>query len=353
MRMLPRARPLLVFATGLVGLGVTGAGCSSEDPIGGNSSEVTTGRWTLPAEVRLVGGRVRNTYDEAPRWTGTSTCSGALTRGARELGTYLRGEFDQVSSIGGYACRRNTADSSRMSVHGTGRALDVFIPKRAGKADSTKGDPVANWLVLNAARIGVQLVIWNRTVWRANGTNEGNYTGPNPHTDHLHVELTVEASKLMTPWFREGRDGSAPMMDATAPTSDASATNDASTAIDAGPKDAGKDAAKPDSGTTPKPDSGTAPKDEDAAVAPEQPEEQPEEENGSGSSTELPDGDGPGEEDSLGDGKKKSSGSDDDAEPKAGCSQSSTSSRGATGSGLLLAVACAIVLVRRRSRTDR
>ena len=48
--------------------------------------------------------------------------------------------------------------------------------------------------IVNAQTIGVQLIIWNRVVWRANGSNEKGYGGPHPHNDHIHVEITNEGT---------------------------------------------------------------------------------------------------------------------------------------------------------------
>jgi hypothetical protein len=94
-----------------------------------------------------------------------------------------------------------------MSVHGTGRAIDVFIPLSRGDADNTLGDEVANWLVSNAQAIGVQLVIWDRSSWngsRSSGSKLRAYGGPHPHHDHLHVELNTDGAARRTPWFRGG-----------------------------------------------------------------------------------------------------------------------------------------------------
>jgi hypothetical protein len=218
------ARSLAVSAAALV-LAVLAA-CSSEDDVSSDSSDVVSGdRWVLPSEVLVVGAKARVTYDAAPIWTGTGSCAKALLEGTREVGEHVRERFSQVSSIGGYACRKNTADTSRMSVHGTGRALDVFIPKKGAGADSIKGDAVANWMVLNASKIGVQLVIWNHTVWRANGRNASAYGGPHPHDDHIHVEITNEAARMETPWFADK--------------SDDDAGEDAAPRADAGTKDSG------------------------------------------------------------------------------------------------------------------
>jgi hypothetical protein len=197
-----------------------GQGAAGEANVDSAGSGVSVaGPWQLPSAVRAAGATVDVTYDDAPRWTGTNACAGGLKEGARRLGAALRTRFDAISSVGGYVCRRNTAATSQMSVHGTGRALDVFIPKVGGDADNGRGDAVANWLVTNAERIGVQLVIWDRAVWHADGRNETPYGGPNPHIDHIHVEITNEAAALRTPFFTEGDapdDPGAPM-DPSAP----------------------------------------------------------------------------------------------------------------------------------------
>src|SRR5215207_1240976 len=78
-----------------------------------------------------------------------------------------------------------------------------MIPIVGGRANSTVGDPIANWLVVNASAIGVQYLIWNRVRWSGGRRKEkfARYTGPNPHRDHIHVELTLEGAQRSTPWF--------------------------------------------------------------------------------------------------------------------------------------------------------
>ena len=230
------------------------AACSAQDDGAASTDSAlgVKGRWSPPSDVLAVGAKVRVAYEDAPKWTGTAACGGKLKAGGHKLGEYLLDHFSDVSSVGGYACRRNTADSSRMSVHGTGRALDVFIPTANGAADNTKGDKVANWLVTHAQRIGVQLVIWDHSIWRANGTNDAVYGGPVPHIDHIHVELTNAASALSTPWFSDPSDGA----DASTTTTtddggtDDDATTDGGVAADGG-------APSTDAGTTSASDAGS------------------------------------------------------------------------------------------------
>lgn len=159
------------------------------------------GRWKLPADVRAAGARARVSYDDGPAWN-SRLCAGGLRSGTQKLRAHLDQKFPDITSLQGYACRANTANTSRMSIHGTGRALDIFIPRSGSAADNTKGDKVANYLVANAQELQIQYMIWDRTQWRANGSNDAAYTGPNPHTDHLHVEITEEAASRNAPWYR-------------------------------------------------------------------------------------------------------------------------------------------------------
>jgi hypothetical protein len=119
-------------------------------------------RWSLPASVSQEGNGMSVPYEGAG-----SRCQGGPTEGAEALGRYLRSNFPDLvnQSVSGrgiqiYACR-NIRGGSGLSVHSTGRAIDVFIPTgRGGAANNTKGDVIANWLVENADRIGIQMLIW-------------------------------------------------------------------------------------------------------------------------------------------------------------------------------------------------
>jgi uncharacterized protein (TIGR03382 family) len=71
-------------------------------------------------------------------------------------------------------------------------------------ADNTAGDPIGNWLIENSEFIGIQMIIWDRWIWNASldPPKDHDYTGQHPHNDHLHVELSVEAAALGTPFFQ-------------------------------------------------------------------------------------------------------------------------------------------------------
>ena len=84
-----------------------------------------------------------------------------------------------------------------------------MIPRVGGRANSAIGDPIANWLVQNATAIGVQYLIWNRVSWNGHikAPKDRPYTGPNPHTDHIHVELNHDGAGRKTPWFQRSPNG--------------------------------------------------------------------------------------------------------------------------------------------------
>lgn len=160
-------------------------------------------RYIPPASVVAAGRQQSVRYEAAPSWN-PSQCSGTFHPGTRALGEHLKSKFSKVTHIGGYSCRRNTASPSKMSVHGTGRAIDVHLNEIGGDADNASGDPVANWLIMNAQNIGVQYLIWDQTSWGAHrsGDKHRKYNAI-PHTDHLHVEVTSAGARMSTPFFRD------------------------------------------------------------------------------------------------------------------------------------------------------
>ena len=125
-------------------------------------------------------------YDSAGPWDGGRNCSGRQLPAVAALGQYLVGRYG--GSFQGYNCRPNTADASQLSQHGTGRALDYFPESLA------EGSAVAELLVEHWEAWGVQLVIWNRRDWTC-AAGWTSYGGPNPHTDHLHIELRDQAAR--------------------------------------------------------------------------------------------------------------------------------------------------------------
>ena len=207
-RFLAPFRGLLICAPAAVAL----AGCATastdldSDPGSVDQEVALPGRWQIAADVHAIAQTQFVAYDEPPPWTGRAACSTVFQPGAKVLADYVQARFPAVSFYQGLECRTNTANPAQMSVHGTGRAIDIFIPMAGGAADNTAGDPVANWLITHAERIGIQLVIWDQSVWQASLSGEKlrAYSGPIPHIDHIHAEVTIEAASKQTAWFHDG-----------------------------------------------------------------------------------------------------------------------------------------------------
>ncbi len=199
-------------------------GCAAElSPLEEGPAAVrVAGPWVLPPSTLAIGDRQTVPYTGSPRIADGGRCTStnafacscthpACSRGlpgTLAFAGFIRRRFPQVRSAGGFdCCRQNTGNTAYLSVHSIGRAIDLSIPTIGGDADNTAGDAVANWLVENAQRIGVQLVVWDRTAWngsRAAGTKVRPYTGPIPHVDHIHMELSVDGANRRTPFFTSG-----------------------------------------------------------------------------------------------------------------------------------------------------
>jgi len=73
-----------------------------------------------------------------------------------------------------------------------------------GSADP-RGNEIDQWLIDNASDLGLQLIIWDKSIWSVKRNPRGRlapYTGPNSHRDHLHIELNAAGAAASTPWFR-------------------------------------------------------------------------------------------------------------------------------------------------------
>lgn len=146
-------------------------------------------------------------YDDAALYNGGKNCTGGFTAGAKRLQAWLRANYG-AATIQGYNCRPNTADTKRTSIHGVGRASDWFRSaknaKRRAQVASFTARMTANGAAM-ARAMGVQYWIWNKKQYSVRGTSVlvRSYGGPNPHTDHVHIEINLAGSKLQTSYWRQ------------------------------------------------------------------------------------------------------------------------------------------------------
>jgi hypothetical protein len=145
-------------------------------------------------------------YDDAGSWSGGKNCTGGFTRGAKRLQEWLRANWG-AATIQGYNCRPNTADRTKTSIHGVGRASDWYRDAGNAKHRAQVASFIKRMSANGAAMaraMGVQYWIWNRQQYSVRGTSvlRRSYGGPNPHTNHVHIEQNIAGSKLQTSYWR-------------------------------------------------------------------------------------------------------------------------------------------------------
>jgi len=97
------------------------------------------------------------------------------------------------------------------SEHKEGRAWDWAVNAYSTTQDAQAKDLLA-WMLATdaqgntyamARRLGIMYMIYNQHIWSASQADAGwrPYTGPNPHTDHVHISLTrVGGAKTTSYW---------------------------------------------------------------------------------------------------------------------------------------------------------
>ncbi|HET8615713.1 MAG TPA: cell wall-binding repeat-containing protein [Actinomycetales bacterium] len=96
------------------------------------------------------------------------------------------------------------------SEHKEGRAIDFMLNVNVA-SQKAAGDALTSWLTGkdsrgvvggNARRLGVMYVIWNRRIWGVYNTSGWRtYTGPVPHTDHVHISFGWDGAAGRTSWW--------------------------------------------------------------------------------------------------------------------------------------------------------
>lgn len=99
----------------------------------------------------------------------------------------------------GFSRTEVVRDQSRCRAHKSEhcecRGIDDFT---TDLSPTGKGRTFFNWCVSVADPLGIQSVIFNRRVWGFGAWVERPYTGPSPHTDHVHVGLNNWAAAHLT-----------------------------------------------------------------------------------------------------------------------------------------------------------
>jgi hypothetical protein len=160
--------------------------------------------WVLSPDAAAANVAIRRLpYEAGGNWNPANCVLAPLPHTAA-LAALIRATFPwSVARIGGTRCKamqNRRTGAWEMDIHSVGRALDVGVPVNAG----AEGEQLANWLVSNGDRLGLQLVIWNRSVWQPTYPQPlarlrfQPYTGTKPHEDHVHVEVYSEPGPMLT-----------------------------------------------------------------------------------------------------------------------------------------------------------
>lgn len=140
-------------------------------------------------------------------YDGQTQCIGSEQPGVAAFKNLLLGAYPAARNLGIIrAC-----GIGGQSEHKEGRAWDFGVyanrPNEAAIAQE-----VINWLLATdrhgnrhalARRLGIMYMIWNRKIWKSY-SNPGtwhNYTGANPHTDHIHFSFSWPGARKQTTFW--------------------------------------------------------------------------------------------------------------------------------------------------------
>ena len=159
-----------------------------------------------------------------PSYDGQSTCSPTTKTGTARLRTLVMNAFGGADFGIARAC--NIGGTSE---HKEGRAWDWGM-NATSSADRAKVSRLMTWLLTTdgagnryamARRLGIMYIIWNRQMFRLYDPSRGwtAYSGPSPHTDHVHFSLTRPGGAGTTSYWQGnfGRPGSSTTTTTTPP----------------------------------------------------------------------------------------------------------------------------------------
>jgi hypothetical protein len=138
------------------------------------------------------------------------TCDPVDKPGALRLAALIRQTYgsDQVIGIS-----RASDCSALPSEHAEGRAVDWML-NASNAHDFATAKTFLHWLLAKdadgnpyamARRLGVMYIIWNKRMWRAYDPSRGwaPYTGSVPHTDHIHISLSLDGASGRTSFWTD------------------------------------------------------------------------------------------------------------------------------------------------------
>lgn len=130
-------------------------------------------------------------------YAGAKSCTSGPQTGARGFMSWYLAKYSDLGgqNSGIFHCRMVRGSSSTTSLHGEGRAVDLGI-----KFARSEFAILAEQLRKHSHELGIQCIIYDRRIFSGGSQTQGwkKYTGVNPHTDHLHVEMAWWAARTST-----------------------------------------------------------------------------------------------------------------------------------------------------------
>jgi hypothetical protein len=161
----------------------------------------------LPAQAAPVSRAPGKAIEIFSPYQGQSTCNPAPKPGTLALSRLILAAYPGTGSSG---IARDCSIGGR-SEHKEGRAWDWTLNYNNPRQRAIASD-FAKWLFATdaygnrfaqARRLGVMYVIWNHKIWSAAQAGSGwrRYTGPDPHTGHMHISLSWAGALKKTSYW--------------------------------------------------------------------------------------------------------------------------------------------------------
>jgi putative cell wall-binding protein len=189
-----RARRVRLLATSALAAALTLPGVM---PVGAASAATVVPQ---PANA------LPQTLDVATTYRQQYSCDPVAKRGVEEFLRLLLKTYPMGHS-GGIVRGCGIGSTSE---HKEGRAVDFMLSVKVPEQKAA-GDALTAWLTGkdahgivggNARRVGVMYVIWNKRIWSVySSAGWRDYTGPVPHTDHVHISFSWDGAMGRTSWW--------------------------------------------------------------------------------------------------------------------------------------------------------
>jgi hypothetical protein len=161
----------------------------------------------LPAAAAPVTRMPSRAIEVMSPYQAQSTCNPAPKPGTVALSKLVMAAYPGSGTSG---IARDCSIGGR-SEHKEGRAWDWHVVYTNPRQRAQAAD-FAHWLFATdaygnrfaqARRLGVMYVIWNHKIWSSYNANAGwrPYTGPDPHTSHMHVSLSWAGALKKTSYW--------------------------------------------------------------------------------------------------------------------------------------------------------